>query len=61
MEVDGGAIHRGEMARCQVGEAISTPGFDLPHATWIIHTVAPLLDDDGQPRSALLKMLHKMP
>lgn len=58
VEVDGGAIHQGEMARCQVGEAISTPGFDLPHATWIIHTVAPLLDDDGQPRSGLLKKCY---
>lgn len=55
VESEGGAIHRGEMARCPVGEAISTPGFELPHAKRVIHTVAPLLDDDGQPRSALLK------
>ena len=38
--------------------AISTPGFDLPHAKWIVHTVAPLLDDDGQPRSGLLKKCY---
>lgn len=55
VEVEGGAIHKGEMARCPVGEAIPTPGFDLPHANYVIHTVAPLLDDYGQPRSTLLK------
>ena len=49
-----GANNKGK-SRCQVGEAVSIPGFDLPHATWMIRTVAPLLDNDGQPRSGLLK------
>ena len=58
VESEGGAIHGGEMARCPVGEAISTPGFELPHAKYVIHTVAPLLHDDGQPRSALLEKCY---
>jgi len=54
----GGAIHQGEQARCPVGEARSTPAFNLPHAKYIIHTVAPLLDDDGKPREELLQRCY---
>ena len=54
----GGAIHVGERARCPVGEARVTPAFNLPHAKHIIHTVAPLLDENGHPRAERLQSCY---
>ena len=55
----GGAIHKGEQARCPVGEARVTPAFNIPHVKWVIHTVAPLLDESGLPRIELLKSCYE--
>ena len=55
---EGGAIPAGDFARCPVGEARVTPGFNLPHAEWVVHTVAPLLDAEGKPRRELLRRCY---
>eukprot|EP01028_Stygiella_incarcerata_P006831 TRINITY_DN27800_c0_g1_i2.p1 TRINITY_DN27800_c0_g1~~TRINITY_DN27800_c0_g1_i2.p1 ORF type:complete len:244 (+),score=46.00 TRINITY_DN27800_c0_g1_i2:132-863(+) len=40
---------------CEVGDAVITKGYDLP-ACYVLHTVGPLLMDDGIPdRSSLVK------
>lgn len=44
--------------RCAVGEALRTEGHGLP-AKFVIHTVAPLLDDDGQPQGHLLAQCYE--
>ena len=38
----GGALHVGELARCPVGEVRVTGAHEIPHARWVLHTVAPL-------------------
>lgn len=63
-----GAIHRAAgpelLAACRdlratrlpaglpTGEAVATPGFDLP-ATWVVHTVGPIYANDPQPAASL--------
>lgn len=57
-----GAIHRAagqeltehcrELGRCETGEAVLTPGFDL-EAGYIIHTVGPVYDSDPNPEQSL--------
>jgi len=54
----GGALNVGDHARCQVGDAVVTPAFDIRPARFVIHTVAPLLDKDGQPQPDLLAMCY---
>lgn len=44
--------------RCAVGEAKITSGHNLP-AKFVVHTVAPLLDGDGQPQPELLKLCYE--
>ena len=56
--VEGGALSAGDFARCPVGQARVTPAFDLPHAKFIVHTVAPLLDKDGHARDELLRQCY---
>ena len=51
---EGGAIPRGDLARCPVGEARSAPAFGITQAKTIIHTAGPLLHDSGEPRPELL-------
>jgi O-acetyl-ADP-ribose deacetylase (regulator of RNase III) len=58
VNVEGGALSAGDLARCPVGEARVTPAFDLPHAKFIVHTVAPLLDKDGRTRDELLRQCY---
>ena len=59
VEVDGGAIPRGDFARCPVGEARVTPAFQLPAPIrYVVHTVAPLLNAEGQPRAELLRQCY---
>lgn len=57
-----GAIHRAagqkltdycrDLDRCNTGEAVITPGFEL-NASHIIHTVGPIYDSHPHPESAL--------
>ena len=61
-----GAIHRAAgieleahcrtIGRCEVGELVSTPAFNLP-ATWIVHAVTPRLRPGTQPESSDLRLL----
>jgi O-acetyl-ADP-ribose deacetylase (regulator of RNase III) len=50
----GGALDVGDLARCPVGQARSTPAFGLTSAKVIIHTVGPILGDSGEPQPLLL-------
>lgn len=43
---------------CGVGEAVLTKGYNLP-ANYVIHTVGPLLDDDGTPDAPALKSCYE--
>lgn len=36
-----------QRVRCRVGDAVTTPGFDLP-ARWVVHTVGPHGSDEGR-------------
>jgi O-acetyl-ADP-ribose deacetylase len=42
---------------CEVGDAKSTPGFEL-HAKWIIHTVGPIYRDGRHGEAALLRSCY---
>lgn len=44
--------------RCPVGQAVRTAGHSLP-AKFVIHTVAPLLDDEGKPQEDLLARCYE--
>jgi len=61
---EGGAIPVGELCRCPVGEAVITSSHEIAmrsklHAKYIIHTVAPLLDEAGEPREAMLRTCYR--
>ena len=45
-------------APLRVGEALATPGFDLPGCRLIIHAVGPKYDDDPDPAMHLARALH---
>lgn len=47
-----------EGVRCATGDAVTTPGFNLK-AKWVIHTVAPYLDEFGQPQPKLLRKCYQ--
>ena len=46
------------MARCPVGEARITKAYAIKNARHIIHSVAPLLDKDGNPRPLILEQCY---
>ena len=48
----------GDYARCPVGEARITLAYNIHNVKHIIHTVAPLLDNDGKSRPAVLKRCY---
>ena len=54
----GGAIDQGERCRCPVGEVRVTGAHAIPGAKRVLHTVAPLLDDNGQPNPRLLRKCY---
>ena len=41
--------------RCYTGKAVVTGAYDLQHPKYIIHTVAPYLDTNGDPQPSLLR------
>lgn len=43
---------------CPTGDAVATPGFDLP-ARWIIHTVGPIWDGGGFGEAELLASCYR--
>jgi len=63
-----GAIHRAAGPRlsdacariggCATGDAVVTPGFDLP-ARWVIHTVGPVWNGGGAGEDALLAACYR--
>jgi len=63
-----GAIHRAAGPRlpeacravggCATGDAVLTPGFDLP-ARWIVHTVGPVWSDGEQREDVLLAACYR--
>lgn len=55
----GGGLSVGDNARCQVGEAVVTPAFNIRPARFVIHTVAPLLDGEGEPQPLLLALCYQ--
>jgi O-acetyl-ADP-ribose deacetylase (regulator of RNase III) len=54
-ELDGACAAIGH---CDVGDAVVTPGFDLP-ARWIVHTVGPVWHGGGQDEPALLASCYR--
>jgi len=47
-----------ELGRCETGDAVATPGFDLP-ATWIIHTVGPIWKGGMSDEATLLASCYR--
>jgi O-acetyl-ADP-ribose deacetylase (regulator of RNase III) len=47
-----------EIGGCPTGEAVVTPGFNLP-ARWIIHTVGPVYRGGGEDEAALLASAYR--
>ena len=56
---EGGAIPVGDFCRCPVGQVRVTKAYNIAEAEWIFHTVAPLLDRDGQPQPKLLQQCYR--
>jgi O-acetyl-ADP-ribose deacetylase (regulator of RNase III) len=62
-----GAIHRAagpklleacrKIGRCKVGQAVRTPGFELP-AKWVIHTVGPVWNGGDHGEAELLESAY---
>ena len=46
------------IGRCETGDAVATPGFDLP-ATWIIHTVGPIWKGGMSDEATLLASCYR--
>lgn len=46
------------LGRCATGEAVVTPGFDLP-ARWIVHTVGPVWQGGGHGEPELLASCYR--
>jgi O-acetyl-ADP-ribose deacetylase (regulator of RNase III) len=47
-----------ELGRCETGDAVATPGFDLP-AKWIIHTVGPIWKGGMSDEATLLASCYR--
>lgn len=48
-----------DVGRCDVGEVIVTPSFGIKTSKFIFHTVAPILDNNGNPNEEMLKLCYR--
>ena len=48
-----------DVGRCDVGEVIVTPSYQIKTCSYIFHTVSPILDENGNPNDNHLRLCYQ--